>query len=170
MTGSRRSDLMPTTDRPHRQVLHPPDTLKWILFTYQTTIYDTCSFRLFYSSMSSSLSSMSSSCLQSRADPGGYPYMFHDPLHSLSSTYQHQARAAAAACGPAVAHAQSAVNTHPAAYGASTPTSAPGSTGKKLMTPYDHGGEINRLYEFRICVTYNQNLLGKSIFPPDFSF
>ncbi|KAE8573461.1 paired box protein Pax-6 isoform X2 [Halyomorpha halys] len=36
-------------------------------------------------SYSSSLSSMSSSCLQQARE--GYPYMFHDPLHSLSTSY-----------------------------------------------------------------------------------
>ncbi|KAI4463928.1 paired box protein pax-6-related-related [Holotrichia oblita] len=74
-----------------------------------------------YSSMSGGLSS---SCLQQR-DPGGYPYMFHDPLHSLSSSYN--SRAAAAACNPAVAHAQP--TTHPSYAASGTPTTAPPSTG-----------------------------------------
>ncbi|KDR22799.1 Paired box protein Pax-6, partial [Zootermopsis nevadensis] len=41
-----------------------------------------------YSSMTNSLSNMSvsGSCLQQR-EHSSYPYMFHDPLHSLSSTY-----------------------------------------------------------------------------------
>lgn len=73
-----------------------------------------------YSSMSGGLTS---SCLQQR-DPSGYPYMFHDPLHSLSSSYN--SRAATAACNPAVAHAQP--TTHPS-YAAGPPTSAPPSTG-----------------------------------------
>lgn len=69
---------------------------------------------------------LSSSCLQQR-DPSGYPYMFHDPLHSLSSSYN--SRAAAAACNPAVAHAQP--TTHPAY--AATPTTAPPSTGTNTL-------------------------------------
>ncbi|KAF4531652.1 hypothetical protein B566_EDAN006583 [Ephemera danica] len=83
-----------------------------------------------YSSMTSSLSSMSGNCLQQR-DPGSYSYMFHDPLSTLSSTYNSRAAAAAAACNPAVAaaaaaahQAQGAVNSHhPVAY-APTATSA----------------------------------------------
>lgn len=80
--------------------------------------------------MSGSLSSMSAagSCLQQRDPTGGYPaYMFHDPLHSLSSTYGHSRAAAAAACNPAVAHAQS--TTAHGGYSSGTPTSASGSTG-----------------------------------------
>ncbi|XP_065346812.1 paired box protein Pax-6-like isoform X3 [Cloeon dipterum] len=64
-----------------------------------------------YSSMSTSLSSMSGSCLQQR--DSGYPYMFHDHLSSLSSTYNSRAVAAAAA-------AQSATHS----YGSPTTTSA----------------------------------------------
>lgn len=69
---------------------------------------------------------LSSSCLQQR-DPSGYPYMFHDPLHSLSSSYN--SRAAAAACNPVVAHAQQ--SSHPAYASSGTPTSVPSTgTGK----------------------------------------
>lgn len=78
-----------------------------------------------FSSMSGGLSS---SCLQQR-DPGGYPYMFHDPLHSLSSSYN--SRAAAAACNPAVAHAQP--TTHPSYAASGTPTTAPPSTGTGMF-------------------------------------
>ncbi|XP_017774707.1 PREDICTED: paired box protein Pax-6 isoform X4 [Nicrophorus vespilloides] len=82
-----------------------------------------------YSSMSGGLSS---SCLQQR-DPSGYPYMFHDPLHSLSSSYN--SRAAAAACNPAVAHAQQ--TTHPAYASSATPTSVPSTgTGKFFLYHY----------------------------------
>ncbi|XP_065158082.1 paired box protein Pax-6 isoform X2 [Atheta coriaria] len=78
-----------------------------------------------YSSMSGGLSS---SCLQQR-DPSGYPYMFHDPLHSLSSSYN--SRAAAAACNPVVAHAQQ--SSHPAYASSGTPTSVP-STGTGVIS------------------------------------
>ncbi|XP_037925748.1 paired box protein Pax-6 isoform X2 [Hermetia illucens] len=52
-----------------------------------------------YSSMTSSLGSMTSSCLQQR---DSYPYMFHDPL-SLSSPYAAHPRSS---CNPAAAHQQ----------------------------------------------------------------
>ncbi|XP_059484509.1 paired box protein Pax-6 isoform X2 [Neocloeon triangulifer] len=74
-----------------------------------------------YSSMSTSLSSMSGSCLQQR--DSGYPYMFHDPLSSLSSTYNSRAAAAAAACNSAVAAAAQGASHH-ASYGSPTTTSA----------------------------------------------
>lgn len=79
--------------------------------------------------MSTSLTSMSSSCLQQR-DPTAYPYMFHhDPLHQLSTTYnQSRAAAVSAACNSAVAHAQSAVNAHPS-YGSATGAASAPSTG-----------------------------------------
>nr|XP_022903929.1 paired box protein Pax-6 isoform X3 [Onthophagus taurus] len=78
-----------------------------------------------YSSMSSGLSS---SCLQQR-EATGYPYMFHDPLHSLSSSYNTRA---AAACNPAVAHAQP--SSHPSYAPAGTPTSVPVSTGTGVIS------------------------------------
>ncbi|XP_060661251.1 paired box protein Pax-6 isoform X1 [Drosophila nasuta] len=53
-----------------------------------------------YNSMTSSLSSMTSSCLQQR---DSYPYMFHDPL-SLGSPYAAHPRNTA--CNPAAAHQQ----------------------------------------------------------------
>jgi len=53
-----------------------------------------------YSSMTSSLSSMTPTCLQQR---DSYPYMFHDPL-SLGSPYATHPRNAA--CNPAAAHQQ----------------------------------------------------------------
>ena len=83
----------------------------------------------------SSLSSMSSSCLQQAREHhhhSSYPYMFHDPLHSLSSTYNHSR--VAAACNPAVAHAQSTVNTHPGAYPGTTAAPAVPTTGTGLYT------------------------------------
>ncbi|XP_031341932.1 paired box protein Pax-6 isoform X4 [Photinus pyralis] len=76
-----------------------------------------------YSSMPGGLSS---SCLQQR-DPSGYPYMFHDPLHSLSSSYNSRA---AAACNSAVPQPSS----HPS-YAAAAPTSAvPVSTGTGVIS------------------------------------
>lgn len=56
--------------------------------------------------MPPSLGSMTSQCLQQR---DGYPYMFTDPLHSLSSPYgSHPARSA---CNPTAAHQQSHYST-----------------------------------------------------------
>ncbi|XP_055857754.1 paired box protein Pax-6 isoform X3 [Episyrphus balteatus] len=52
-----------------------------------------------YSSMTSSLGSMTTSCLQQR---DSYPYMFHDPL-SLGSPYAAHSRTP---CNPAAAHQQ----------------------------------------------------------------
>jgi paired box protein 6 len=78
----------------------------------------------FSSSMSGGLSS---SCLQQR-DATGYPYMFHDPLHSLSSSYNSRATA----CNPAVAHAQP--TTHPSYASGTTPTSVPASTGTGVIS------------------------------------
>ncbi|CAH0560306.1 unnamed protein product [Brassicogethes aeneus] len=78
-----------------------------------------------YSSMQSGLSS---SCLQQRE--AAYPYMFHDPLHTLSSSYN--SRAAAAACNPAAAHSQP--STHPSYGAAGPPTSVPVSTGTGVIS------------------------------------
>lgn len=58
------------------------------------------------SAMPPSLGSMTSQCLQQR---DSYPYMFTDPLHSLSSPYgSHPARSA---CNPTAAHQQSHYST-----------------------------------------------------------
>ncbi|KAK6637568.1 hypothetical protein RUM44_007990 [Polyplax serrata] len=82
-----------------------------------------------YSSMTSSLSSMNGSCLQQRDAASSYPYMFHDPLHSLSSTYNHsRAAAVSAACNSAVAH-QNSVNTHSSYGGVGSGSSGPSGTG-----------------------------------------
>lgn len=62
---------------------------------------------------------LTSSCLQQR-EASAYPYMFHDPLHSLSSTYNSRG------CNPAVAHAQP--TTHPS-YASQPPSAVPVSTG-----------------------------------------
>jgi hypothetical protein len=74
--------------------------------------------------MSTSLSSMSGSCLQQR--DSGYPYMFHDPLSSLSSTYNSRAAAAAAACNPAMAAAAAAAHggSHHSSYSSPVTTSS----------------------------------------------
>ncbi|XP_039967860.1 paired box protein Pax-6-like [Bactrocera tryoni] len=53
-----------------------------------------------YNSMTSSLSSMTSTCLQQR---DGYPYMFHDPLTLGSVPYAGHTRPS---CNPAAAHQQ----------------------------------------------------------------
>lgn len=52
--------------------------------------------------MPPSLGSMTSQCLQQR---DGYPYMFTDPLHSLSSPYNSHPRSSS--CNPTAAHQQS---------------------------------------------------------------
>lgn len=62
---------------------------------------------------------LTSSCLQQR-EASAYPYMFHDPLHSLSSSYNSRG------CNPAVAHAQP--TTHPS-YASNAPSAVPVSTG-----------------------------------------
>lgn len=81
--------------------------------------------------MTSSLSSMNGSCLQQRDAASSYPYMFHDPLHSLSSTYNHsRAAAVSAACNSAVAH-QNSVNTHSSYASVGSSSSGPSGTGKR---------------------------------------
>lgn len=83
------------------------------------TMGETYSYQLEkFSSMSTSLSSMSGSCLQQRDPTSGYPYMFHDTLTSLSSPYN----ARAGPCNPS----QSAVNAH-VSYAGGTSSVAPGT-------------------------------------------
>lgn len=65
---------------------------------------------------------LTSSCLQQR-EATGYPYMFHDPLHSLSSSYNSRA----AVCNPAVAHTQP--TTHPSYASGGSTGGPPVSTG-----------------------------------------
>ncbi|XP_065205679.1 paired box protein Pax-6 isoform X2 [Planococcus citri] len=78
----------------------------------------------------SSLSTMTSSCLQQAREHHhhhhtSYPYMFPDPLHTLSPSYAHAARV-----NPAMAHSQPPTTAHhPAAY-----TPSPGSTGAPTAT------------------------------------
>lgn len=87
------------------------------------------SFSFCFSSMTSSLSSMNGSCLQQREAASSYPYMFHDPLHSLSSTYNHsRAAAVSAACNSAVAH-QNSVNTHSSYGSVGSSSGGPSGTG-----------------------------------------
>jgi hypothetical protein len=114
--------------------------------------------------MSNSLSSMSAagSCLQQR-EHSSYPYMFHDPLHSLSSTYNHTAARAAAVSNPAVAHSQSAINTHPS-YGGVTTSSAPATgTGKSSHACNTSQGSCCKLHDIcglrsRVSVTFMKKL------------
>ncbi|XP_018794879.1 PREDICTED: paired box protein Pax-6 isoform X1 [Bactrocera latifrons] len=65
-----------------------------------------------YNSMTSSLSSMTSTCLQQR---DGYPYMFHDPLTLGSVPYAAHTRPS---CNPAAAHQQPPPQ-HTSVYGGS---------------------------------------------------
>ncbi|XP_023158712.1 paired box protein Pax-6 isoform X2 [Ceratitis capitata] len=74
-----------------------------------------------YNSMTSSLNSMSSTCLQQR---DSYPYMFHDPLTLSSVSYASHARPS---CNPAAAHQQPPPQ-HTSVYG-SGPAGASSSTG-----------------------------------------
>ncbi|XP_057659698.1 paired box protein Pax-6 isoform X1 [Diorhabda carinulata] len=75
-----------------------------------------------YNSMQSGLTS---SCLQQR-EASGYPYMFHDPLHSLSSSYNSRS------CNPAIAHTQP--TTHHPSYGSNASSSVPSSTGTGVIS------------------------------------
>lgn len=91
------------------------------------------------STMSSNLSSMSSSCLQQARDHSSYPYMFHDPLHSLSSSYNHSR---VAACSPAVPMAHQGQVSHPGAYhgapgSAGGPPGSATGTGRLFSTDFD---------------------------------
>lgn len=72
-----------------------------------------------YSAMPPSLGSMTSQCLQQR---DGYPYMFSDPLHSLSSPYNSHPRSSS--CNPTAAHQQS--HYSPSNSGSSGLTGVPG--------------------------------------------
>lgn len=74
---------------------------------------------------SSMQNGLTSSCLQQRE--ASYPYMFHDPLHSLSSSYNTRG------CNPAVAHAQP--TTHPS-YVSNNPSAVPVSTGTGELRNY----------------------------------
>lgn len=67
--------------------------------------------------MPPSLGSMTSNCLQQR---DAYPYMFTDPLHSLSPYSTHSARSA---CNPTAAHQQPPAHQYSTANGS-------GGTGK----------------------------------------
>lgn len=109
------------------------------------TMADT--YRSHCSSMGSSLSSMTSSCLQDRSSAGSaYPYsMFHhDPLSSLSSPYGRS-------CG--VASQSSAMASHMSSYGSSlssnTTGSAPGLLGAGVSVPLQvpgHAPDITSNY------------------------
>ncbi|XP_045113289.1 paired box protein Pax-6-like isoform X2 [Portunus trituberculatus] len=89
-------------------------------------------------SMSGSLSSMGGSCLQQReaAAASAYPYMFHDPLSSLSSSYQ-RSSSQLASCGNAASQvAVSSFNaaSHAAAASYAAATSSAGGTGTGLIS------------------------------------
>lgn len=83
--------------------------------------------------MPPSLGSMTSQCLQQR---DGYPYMFTDPLHSLSSPYgTHPSRTA---CNPTAAHQQSHYST----------SNGGSATGKsKLTSMLRHRAHYNQFNE-----------------------
>ena len=82
-------------------------------------ILETNFFFHLFSAMPPSLGSMTSQCLQQR---DGYPYMFTDPLHSLSPYSSHPSRSA---CNPTAAHQQSHYST-----------SGSPATGKSSLTSY----------------------------------
>ncbi|XP_053968289.1 uncharacterized protein LOC128869707 [Anastrepha ludens] len=73
-----------------------------------------------YNSMTSSLSSMTSTCLQQR---DSYPYMFHDPLSLSSVPYAAHARSN---CNPAAAHQQPPPQ-HSTVYGGGAPSASSGT-------------------------------------------
>ncbi|XP_047492078.1 paired box protein Pax-6-like [Penaeus chinensis] len=87
-------------------------------------------------SMSGSLSSMGGSCLQQRDAASAYPYMFHDPLSSLSSSYQ-RSSSQLASCGNAASQAAvSSFNaaSHAAAASYAAATSSAGGTGTGVIS------------------------------------
>ncbi|XP_055922573.1 paired box protein Pax-6 isoform X3 [Eupeodes corollae] len=79
-----------------------------------------------YSSMTSSIGSMTTSCLQQR---DSYPYMFHDPL-SLGSPYAAHSRTP---CNPAAAHQQPPPQH--AAYGSGSAASSTGVISAGVSVP-----------------------------------
>ncbi|XP_037899136.1 paired box protein Pax-6-like isoform X2 [Glossina fuscipes] len=98
-----------------------------------------------YNSVTSSLSSMSTSCLHQR---DSYPYMFHDPL-SLGSAYVAHARPS---CNPSAAHQPSAQHS---VYGSNTSVSGNNTENQSftgvlsagvsvpVQIPPQNSGEIN---------------------------
>ncbi|KAF6216824.1 hypothetical protein GE061_001174 [Apolygus lucorum] len=92
-------------------------------------------FNSMYSSipqpMSESYGSLSSSCLQqAREHHSGYPYMFHDPLHSLSSSYSPRV-----SCNPTVAHQPPPTGPYAAAPAPTTPTTGTGVISAGVSVP-----------------------------------
>ena len=72
-------------------------------------------------------------CLQQRDHPHhhhpSYPYMFHDHLQSLSSTYNHSR-------SPSIAHSQQALNAISSPYNGTSPTTGAGTgTGTGVISP-----------------------------------
>jgi paired box protein 6 len=83
--------------------------------------------------MTSSLGSMASSCLQQRE---AYPYMFHDPLHTLSAAAGPYGSHPRSACNPTAAHQQppaGAVGQHPTYVSGSTTASTGKFNNKKII-------------------------------------
>ncbi|XP_024083011.1 paired box protein Pax-6 [Cimex lectularius] len=75
--------------------------------------------------------SLSSSCLQqAREHHGAYPYMFHDPLHSLSSSYSPRV-----SCNPAVAHQSPSTGPYTATPAPTTPTTGTGVISAGVSVP-----------------------------------
>lgn len=108
--------------------------------------------------MTSSLSSMNGSCLQQRDAASSYPYMFHDPLHSLSSTYNHsRAAAVSAACNSAAAH-QNSVNTHSSYGTVGSSSTGPSGTGKKNISPPSFPTILIRFFFFFLQALYQPEL------------
>lgn len=94
---------------------------------------------------------LTSSCLQQR-ETAGYPYMFHDPLHSLSSSYNSRA-----ACNPAVAHAQP--TTHPSYATGGSAGGTPVSTGTGKCFSDNFMGKI-------VVIGQNKQILACCFFLP----
>lgn len=90
--------------------------------------------------MTTSLGSMSSSCLQQRDSYHPHPYMFHDPL-SLSAQYAAHPSRHHTPCNPAAAHQQS----HAQHGNYATPGSTAGSNNVNSSSP-----STGKLIEFHL--------------------
>ncbi|KAH8376009.1 hypothetical protein KR093_004796 [Drosophila rubida] len=99
--GGDVSSAHPNSESPPLQAVAPRLPINTGFNTMYSTIpQPIATMAETYNSMTSSLSSMTSSCLQQR---DSYPYMFHDPL-SLGSPYATHPRNTA--CNPSAAHQQ----------------------------------------------------------------
>ncbi|CAL4067378.1 unnamed protein product, partial [Meganyctiphanes norvegica] len=100
-------------------------------------------------SMSGSLGSMGGSCLQQRdaAAASAYPYMFHDPLSSLSSSYAAQRSSSQlASCGNAAAAAASQAGLSASSFNAASHAAAASYAAvatSSAGTPTSHTGVIS---------------------------